>query len=766
VPRSTRQLALLLAVLPVFGTMRAGFAQVPADAVPTTMPSITFPSGTIDPESVAEQVVESLSIQLVDKTLDANRREDVALRLASIDSASARAALLRSLTDPGDSVGRLAVAHALADSKPADQFIDPLFVLLDDGNSRPLLDAAAAALSYYKSSSAVVTRLISIGDSNKTEPVRRAAISALGTMSDKRVAQKLVGWTSDPSIVISSAASDALANLSGELFASAGEWQRWWEPISTIEDSEFREAMLVRRSARLDQTRRAADSANLELRNRLTSDFNAASRERKPSILEAALASREPAVRASAAHLVADLATTAEVPPSVRSLLPGLVSDPSVDVRLDVARAIESLNDRTAFDPIALQLVVESDARVRAALVRTLGVMREEPRSVPLLLRMLDDPSSNVIVAVTNAIGDGGDSALGSYLATKDAASARQIARRLNSIFNERFSSGETSAMRESTLRAMVALRQPELLPSYRALLTADAGEPARIRQLALQGIGNIGDPQTAPLVVDKLDDESGDVRADAVRALGRVSEDFTHAETLFRRLDPAVEPDERVRKEVWETIRQLLPLASRNQLELWPDRFENDAIKRVDVLAALVVLDDRAGNQSDLVDHLTGLGDTQLQLGRYADALVTFNRALLLAGSQGLGQFKVRLTELTLDAHLKSRDYRAAVDFAAKTLQSEGDAYQIIVGPKLKLEAQKLADASQLAEAKMLIEQALAMSPQLGLQYRGDLTDLRNSVNSRLNERNQADSDPSMRAELSDAFSTIRDFVELSNHA
>lgn len=741
VPRSTRQLALALAALTVFA--RATFAQ--DDPPRSDPPAITFPTGAIDAEAVAEQVVDSLAKQLTDRTLDADKRENIALRLAAINSASARSALLRSLTDPGDSVGRLAVANALADSNPSEEFIDPLFVLLDDGNARPLLDAAANALAFYKSSPAVVTRLIAIAESGKTEPVRRAAISALGTMSDRRAAQKLVAWTTDPSGAISSTAIDALANLSSESFSSATEWQNWWETVSSLDEDEFRLEMLTRRSAKLEQTKRAVESANLELRSRLTSDFNAAARERKPGILEAAFASREPAVRAGAAHLVADLATTQDVPPSVQAMLPSLVSDPSIDVRIDVARAIGALNQRSSFDAIALQLLVESDTRAKTEFMKAIGRMGD-PRSVPLLLRMLDDPSDSVMIAATNAI-----ETLGQSLARDDATSARQIARRLNLIFTGRFSPGQNGTMREATLRAMVALKQPDLLSTYRSLLTADANEPARIRQLALQGIGNVGEPGTAPLVVDKLTDDSPDVRAEAVRALKQVSEDFTHAETLYRRLDPMVESDERVRKEVWETIRALLPLATRNQLDLWPDRFENEPEKRVDVLAALVVLDDRANNQIDLVDHLTALGDTQLQLGRYNDSLATFNRALSLAGKQGLGQFKQRLTELTLDAYLKTHDYRSAVDFASKILQQEGDEYQTIVGPKIKLEAEKLSeDSTQLAEAKTLIDQALGMTPQLGPQYRGFLTDLQSSVNTRLNERNQADSDPSIRSNVS----------------
>src|SRR5687768_5575400 len=139
-------------------------------------------------------------------------------------------------------------------------------------------------------------------------------------MSEKRAAQKLVGWTADRSIIISTAASDALANFSGESLASVSEWQSWWDTVSEIDDDTFRQRMLADRSARLDQVNREAQSATLELRSQLTRDFNAAARDRKPSILEAALTSREPAVRASAAHLIADLAATKEVPPSIRAL--------------------------------------------------------------------------------------------------------------------------------------------------------------------------------------------------------------------------------------------------------------------------------------------------------------------------------------------------------------------------------------------------------------------------------------------------------------
>ncbi len=687
----------------------------------------------INVDELAPRAIEALSATLADRTLDGDRRESAARRLAAVGSAEARLPLLRTLTDPGDPVGRLSVARALADVPANPEFVDALFVLLDESTPRGLLEAAADAIAANKQNPAVVTRLIALTPPESPETVRRAAIRALGTLSDRRGAVRLVELLSDASPVIQQASIDALNDLTGQNIFSPAEWQAWWSVRAAQTDEQFRLEALAIRSARLDRQSRANQSAGAEIRTQLSQQLAAAPREQRGPILETALLSPRPSLRAAAAFLIAERAKTGDVPAPLRSRLADFAGDSEVEVRLQIAQALTFINDRAAFDQLTQQIMVERDARVRSSLTDALGRMRD-PRAIPLLSRLLDDPSPPVVMAATGAIAE-----LGDTLAGSDAVTARSLAERLRLLFLERFPAGQTSPLRLSLLRALTSLEQPSLLPLFQRLLAADAAEPSAVRQLALMGIAAIGDPSTSDLVVDLLNDESTEVRVEAVRALAKTSNSFIYGETLFRRLSPQVEPDERVRTEVWRTLVTLLPLARQEELMLWPDRFASEPARRVDVLEALVELDQKPGNRIDyLPDHLTSLGETQLSLGRYQDAMRSFQRALPLATNAPT--LTIRLIELSLDARLRARDWRGAVTFAAQVLGERGNEFQTTVGPKLKQAAEQLAaDNTQPEEARRFIEQALAMTPPLAAQYQGQLRDIQKSLADRDNQRNNA---------------------------
>jgi HEAT repeat protein len=708
---------------------------------------------TIDTRSIDDVIrsgIDSLKTRLQDRSLGQDQRDDIARRLASIDTDEARLVLVSVLTDSGDPPGRLAVARALADAEPAAAFLNPLFALFDDAASRPLLEATSDALSRYKSDRSVVTRLISLTDASRSDAVRIAAIDALSTLSDRRAVERLVSLSSDASPSVASAALTGLAELSGEPIATSVAAVAWWQPRRELDEQSLREELLARRSARLDRVDRLARQTQLELRQQLVSQLQSAPREQRSALLEQQLGSTSGAVRAIAAEWVADLATTGEVPANIRARLPDLIADSHPEVRLFVARSLTQINDRAAFDPLVSQIAIEPDARVKAALVAAVDRIRD-PRAVPLLTRLLDDPNPTVVLAATRAI-----TTLGESIATTDARLAGALAERFARIFATRFQSGSSSPAREATLAAMVSLRQPSMINAYRQLLEPGANrppEPQSIREIAVDGLGGVGVSGVGDIIIDVLArEESPEVRVRAVRAIGRISENFIHAQTLYQRLDESIEPSQRVRDETWRVLRDLFRFATRQQLEDLSTRLTADPNRRRDVLAALVEFDTRENDEEQAVDHLISLGEVNLQLGRYPDAIAAFDRSLPLARGRG-GNVRIveSLTKLLIEAKLRAGDFRGAATFASQMLRDYGDEFQIIVAEPIKREVDRLDDdATQTQTIRQLLSEVLAMSPPLKGNTRDVLAATLAEIERKSLEQNHADQQPEVPALVS----------------
>ncbi len=219
-------------------------------------------------------------------------------------------------------------------------------------------------------------------------------------------------------------------------------------------------------------------------------------------------------------------------------------------------------------------------------------------------------------------------------------------------------------------------------------------------------------------MIVGQLDDPDPAVRVAAARALGATAKSFEYAESLYRHLDPAREPDAAVRDEAWRQLQLLFPLAPKQQLAAWPDRFADQPRRQLVVLQALADGAAKANEPADAAFRRQQMGDVYMALGEPDKAAPLFRGALEFANQTRAAPVVVlALNESLLRALLRAKDYAAATTFASALLTQSPDN-QGTVGPLFKLEVERLVRDKQWEDCRRLVDRALAMTPPLRDPY------------------------------------------------
>lgn len=751
-PRSKNKLLLVAIAACLAPTLpgKLAFAQQePASAVQTTAPTTRI-GLDLDPSSIIADQTASLARDMVDPASTQEARDAAARRLLSIGTAEARSAVQAALRDPGNNPARLAAARAIADDLPADaEFIDGLFVLLESDVPKPITDAAVQAMGNYKLEPDVSRRLVELSKPARSEAQRLAAIRALGSQIEKRAAEQLVALTQDRSPTIAAAATEAVRAFASMPLGSPTDW---WRTQADHPEDRFRLETLAARSARSESENRKGEETLAELRRSVVSEITAAPREQRAATLVKFLRSPREAVRQIAAGQAYDFATTGDLPDEARPVLRELISDTDAEVRRSAAHtAWQPLVDAGALPAIVRQVAVEPDPRVRLELASAMGVIGN-PQAVPLLRWLLDDASPQVMTAAAGSIVK-----LAPQIAQTDPTAAAELAIRLQAVLQTRASADPQ--LRERLLEALVPLRQPSMMATFQAILTANPREPETVRAIAARGLGAIGSANVAPVLVDAMRDQDGSatVRGEAARALGSVSNTFEYAESIYRAM--LAETDPRVVEIEWSTIKSLLPKAPKQQLDRWttlPQIAGND-LRLIDLYTELERRSADAGKFDEETYYLQQLGDASMRLGeiaekkpdpaaarsRFNDATARYERALALTREKGLSRQSIPTYIVnTVKSQLRARDYAGAAAFASNEFRGPGGKeMQGYIGPEFKLEAERLADANganQLDDAQALIKEALGMSPALADMYRGHLVEVQQDIERRRRERNE----------------------------
>jgi HEAT repeat protein len=682
-----------------------------------------------------QQDLQQLGGALSDENAKAEERDEAARRLVSRQSPEAKRILLSVLVSVGNRDGQLAVARALSGFSNNDpQFIVPLFALL--GPDRALTDAAADALATYKTNDQVLSRLVEmVSARQQPSTMRMACIRALGTLNEKRAAQTLVTLltNNDESSEIRTAAADALVQLTGlhENGQDVQRWQQWWNNHTDESDDQWRQTLLNERSARLSELQSRYAQLVDEVRNVLTDQYQLVPDVEKPDMVMRFLKADEPVIRALGAKLVFDdTISNRTISPGIREQLRKMVGDSAAQVRLEVAKTLQALNDADALNPLLSQLAQEQDPVVKAAIAHAVAPIRDL-RAVPELRKLLADPSFVAAEAGAEAISE-----LAPLIVQKQSAVATEIAGDLDKLLRKRSASPGSAQLVEAIVQAMASLDQPSLEKTFYHLLTSTQS-PA-VRRWAIHGLSELKDANSLDLIINSLDDPDASVRLEAVSALANVGT-FENGDLLYHRMNPTEEPDSTVRDQAWQVLSKLLTGAPAQQLSaFWADRFLDDSAKRVVVLKILADKQSQSHADDDLAYTRQNIGETLMKLNQPADASDYFRQALDYWSKKNEERFTAGLTQQLINALLRAHEYTDAIQFGATLIQADR-GQQMTVGPAIRTEAERLRDTGDLQSALVLIDEAKKMQPGLDPRYAHDLDDIAATVRKKMTTQGNA---------------------------
>jgi tetratricopeptide (TPR) repeat protein len=297
------------------------------------------------------------------------------------------------------------------------------------------------------------------------------------------------------------------------------------------------------------------------------------------------------------------------------------------------------------------------------------------------------------------------------------------VAGELVSLIENTSGDADAADLRDAAIQALAPLRFPGMLRLADRLL--NARESARARIAALRGLGELGDPNAADLVVDRLGQErEPSVRLEGLTALSKVG-GLEYAQVFLRYMDNR-EPDQSVREWARQLFRTLLAGANERQLRDLPGIFRNDLDMRIAVLQALTARLEQRGNLEDLALQRQNIGVDYLKLGKPAEAVPYLQKAIEYHEKQNAqGPALESLIGQMMDALLQSRQYAQAAAFGARTLGRD-PSQQGTIGPKIKNEADRLQGAGRPDDALALIGEALRMNPSLADRYVAQLREIR----------------------------------------
>jgi HEAT repeat protein len=679
--------------------------------------------------------VPALRAALYDNNARPDQREQAAQRLLSRPDPAARDILRVALTEFGQPAVQLAAARALAAKPTADAtLVTPLLTLLDPNSPEPLLDATAKALSAYKTDPEVLSRLITLA-ATADERVRVAAIRASGTFPEKRAAAALVPLA-DPATQpprVASEAAAALTYLSGRDGATdAAAWQAWWAENRNKSDAQFQADLANARSARYDQARIRMTELEDEVSRTLVELYGRTPREQKTDVLVRYLRSAEPSVRAAGCRIARTSAETGDVTPQpIKEQLRGLVGDASPAVRRSAALALAVINDAEAVVPLLTQLNQETDTGVRAALADALRPTRD-PRAVPVLLRLLDDPSKATAQTAAESLGE-----LGERLRQSDPAGADAAAAKIMAVLEARTKPQDGIELRNALVQAVGPLQSRSASFPLVRMLNSQA-EDRRVRRSLLVAVGRYRNADFTDAIAAWMGDEDAAIRLAAVRALGESANSFGEfAARLRDRIDPKEKQPE-VRDAAWRVLVGLFKKAPATQLGIWEVWLKDDPEK---LIVLLTELRDRARANSDLAraaDRDQQLGDANMRAGRFGDAITNYQEALKFAQANNKPSNVEIISEGLTEAYLRNNQFGPGITFVQQRIRQDPSA-EGTLGPKIRREAERLVDVEKKYEAAtQLIDLALKMDPPLSRRFTQDLQTLQAQVKARNNQQNQ----------------------------
>jgi HEAT repeat protein len=263
----------------------------------------------------------------------------------------------------------------------------------------------------------------------------------------------------------------------------------------------------------------------------------------------------DPRVRARAARACGGIGD-----PRATDPLTGLLSDPVGGVRREAADALGRIGNRQALTAL-LDLYDDEDERVRRVAVSAFGNFTND-RPVDPLIEALADPSPAVRRTAVYSLVE-----LLANVPTEQSHRIREtVVERLSETDDATVVAPLVEILRESTQAAQRrntawllgrVMDDPDSREAVDALVEALRDEGQMTRQFAATSLAEIGGPHVRRELLELAEDEGedGDVRGQAVFALGKVGDEET-ARRLQSLLDDT--EDEEVRQKTFSALSKL----------------------------------------------------------------------------------------------------------------------------------------------------------------------------------------------------------------
>lgn len=252
----------------------------------------------------------------------------------------------------------------------------------------------------------------------------------------------------------------------------------------------------------------------------------------KPAVehLIAALQDEEPLVQRIAAEVLGTRGGTRSIPPLI-SLLNNDQED--LDLSLAAARILMTFDDVQVIEAFMESLQNTPFSEIKAIAIRVLQHHRET-RAVSLLIDALQDESLSVRGRAASALG-----ILGDTRATDPLIKALQ---------------DDVKSVRSSAAFSLGILGDERAIAPLIKALQDDA---ISVRRGVIAALVEMGHPTVPPLIA-ALNDQNHQVRSNAARALGKLS-DVRSVESLITALN---DPDPRIRGNIGRALREMGDIA------------------------------------------------------------------------------------------------------------------------------------------------------------------------------------------------------------
>jgi HEAT repeat protein len=551
--------------------------------------------------------------------------------------------LVVSLFDTGDDPStKIVLCQALQNlarkpEAPDPRLRDALLRQLDSTNAA-VATRASAALAMFPLDSVLPTLRAIAADGQKPLPVRMAALAALQPNTHRRevVAALIQLLDANSPELVSRVMAALQRSARKDLGSDVAAWKAWWKSQEALTDTQWLTAQLARDSELLQEqdrrfqafkeesTQRYAQLAT-RLGQTLAAMYRSTPPVEKDSLLQSWLADSFIEFRRSAVALIAEQISEGSLPSAaLREGLHLRYADESPEIRRLAFEIIAALNEPTDAPAILARLELEKDDRVREAILRALGKLRN-PEALPALKAELEreGASDGCVIAAADGLG---------MLAGRgraDAGAAAGLVEPLRSRF-ARAAQGPVE-VRVALLGAMAAIGSP----SFRAEFASNLGsENPELLVAALQGIAVVGDGAQLDRLMDLVNHSDPRVRQRALAALGALGTE-QQLSTVIARLSEGAEAVEGPRNAAWQAYKQIcgrLPLSS--QLAA-VDRLADQPLLATDYLQdlydGLVAQQPPAPQVSEVRERLA---QRYVALNRNAEALPLWRQVFTDAGS------------------------------------------------------------------------------------------------------------------------------------